>query len=332
RSPRDLALDEHQAASAATVGSRPSSDVAPTRRSARKRRAAASQEGDTPISALTAAEDDGSEGEEDGPLIVRSAGGEDEGSRGSSSHGIPRSIVAVRKGPGAAAAAPLASVPEDGTLENDKVKGDGDGVDEAADQPAEESNDASTLTNFPACLPGDWNLGKSKRTPTYRKSAELSGWVEQLVPRKATDSGQKYDKYYLYSDGERFRSLANAQRHAASLEAGGGPAGPGNDGDGTDTVGTGAPGTAPGARGRKRRSPRDLAPDEHQAASAATPGSKRPADVAQTRRSARKRRAGAAAASREGDAAASAPNAEEIPKVVVAVKKGLRRCSAPCLG
>ncbi|EJK48036.1 hypothetical protein THAOC_33204, partial [Thalassiosira oceanica] len=146
---------------------------------------------------------------------------------------------------------------------------------DTADPPADgaDDGDGSTLTNFPACLPGYWNLGKSERALEghthiiYRKSAELSGWVEQYIPRKAEKKGQaKFDKYYLCSDGERFRSLADAQRHAASLEAGGGPAVPGNDGDGTATV-----------------------------------GMETSADVAPKRRSARKRRAGAAAASQEGD-------------------------------
>ena len=90
RNPRDFALDEHQATATAgagaTPGSKQSVDVVPTRRSARKRRAGAvadTQEGDTPISALTAAEEDGSEDEEEGPLVAKTTGGEDEDSSGS---------------------------------------------------------------------------------------------------------------------------------------------------------------------------------------------------------------------------------------------------------
>ena len=140
-------------------------------------------------------------------------------------------------------------VPEDGTVENDtEVKGDGDraasetaeertgAADEALDvnPPAAEDreaeaadpvglpadkadDDGSALANFPACLPGDWNTGKSKKVSTYRKCSDLSGWVEQLVPRKAAN---KSDKYYLCSDGGRFRSLTAARNHAAGVATG----------------------------------------------------------------------------------------------------------------
>ena len=256
-------------------------------------------------------------------------------------------------------------VPEDGTVEIDaEVKGDGTApeaaeeptgaADEAldvkppaaedrevtaepaepVDPPADEADDGSALMDFPACLPGNWNVGKSKRVPTYRKCSELSGWVEQLVPRKATTKGgKKFDKYYLSSDGERFRSIEKARSHAAGVgdEP---PAGPENDGDGTETVGTGTVAetrTSARARGRKRRSPSDL--DQ-----SATPSSTPSAAVAPARRSARKRRTGAAASTHEGDTPMSALTAaeeeeespmtvesaggDEIPKVIVAVKKG----------
>lgn len=238
---------------------------------------------------------------------------------------------------------------------------DGEAVAEAAD-PANpptdgaDNGDGSTLTNFPACMPGDWNVGKSKRTPTYRRSAELSGWVEQFIPRTADKNGKvKYDKHYLCSDGGRFQSLADAQKHAASLEAGVDPAGPGNVGDRSATLGTEAAGTASSARGRKSRSLREPALDEHQATAAragATPDSKLSADILPTRRSKRKEKISAAAATQEGDTPISALTAAEedgpegdedgllivrsaggkdedshgssygIPKSIVAVKKG----------
>ena len=209
---------------------------------------------------------------------------------------------------------------------------------EAADPPADGADDdGSALTDFPACLPGNWNVGKPRREPTYRRSSDLSGWVEQLVPRKAADRHGvlRFDKYYLSSDGKRFRSLADAQGHAAGD---GPPAGPEDDGDGTaaTSVGTGATGTRSSARqrGRKRRSPRDLALAEERAASAgagagATPGSTPSAAAAPERRSSRKRMAGAAASTQEEDTPMSAltEDSHGSSESIVAVKTDSAVCT-----
>ena len=145
-------------------------------------------------------------------------------------------------------------VPEDGTVEIDaEVKDDGTAPEVAAeertgaagedldvkapaakdpevaseaadpvDPPADGADDGSALSNFPACLPGNWNVGRTKRVSTFRRCSELSGWVEQLVPKKG---GKKFNKVYLSPDGGRFRTMENARSHATGVAAGDKPPG-----------------------------------------------------------------------------------------------------------
>ena len=88
---------------------------------------------------------------------------------------------------------------------------------EAADPPADGD---VTLTNFPACLSGNWTVGNPLRVPTYQKSSTLEGWVEQLVPRlnPGNDGCLRYDKFFLSPVGGRYRSLKAAQNSISAAQ------------------------------------------------------------------------------------------------------------------
>mmetsp|Transcript_20055 Transcript_20055/g.43485 ORF Transcript_20055/g.43485 Transcript_20055/m.43485 type:complete len:1629 (+) Transcript_20055:107-4993(+) len=85
--------------------------------------------------------------------------------------------------------------------------------------------DESQLLKTPkptAALNPNWNLGSyaNMGSVQYFKSDLGEGWVEQVVPRKTVrPGGPDSDKYFLKSDGKRFRSMAEVQRFLDSIDS-----------------------------------------------------------------------------------------------------------------
>ena len=92
-------------------------------------------------------------------------------------------------------------------------------ADDTAEHAASDAlSESVPLPDGPSSLPGTWALGTSKKVPQYYMSSVLTGWVEQLIPRKDSKSRQaRYEKFYLCPDGARFRSLVQARSYAEKL-------------------------------------------------------------------------------------------------------------------